>query len=99
AVVILQIGEPAVADMLALSRKSTDPELQFTLAQILARLPAAASMAVPGLMVGLQDQDPFRRLTAAQALSDSGPAALAALPALLNALRFDLDVAARRYGP
>jgi HEAT repeat protein len=99
AIILLQIGEPAVADMVELSRTTTDAELQFTLAQILARLPAASSMAVPGLIVGLQDRDPFRRLTAAQALADSGPAALQALPALLNSLRLDLDVAARRYGP
>jgi HEAT repeat protein len=99
AIVLLQIGEPAVAGMLELSQTTTDAELQFTLAQILARLPAAAHMAVPGLIVGLQDQDPFRRLTAAQALVDTGPTALQALPALLASLRFDLDVAGRRYGP
>lgn len=99
AIILLQIGEPAVAQMVELSRTTTDAELQFTLAQILARLPAASSMAVPGLVVALQDRDPFRRMTAAQALADAGPPALQALPALLNSLRLDMDVAERRYGP
>ena len=98
ALVLLQIGEPAVSEMMARMQSTSNTDVQFTLAQILARIPSASAMAVPGLIAGIQDQDLMRRVAAGQALSEIGPPAFAAFPYLIQALQIDLKAAGQRHG-
>lgn len=69
-------------------------EMRYHVARALARLGAAASPAVPGLVLTLEDADWEVRMESCWALAAIGPAAAAARPALLRALG-DLDAQVR----